>query len=282
MTLIQVARRLPPPLRNLLNSGALRGLVRPLKRRSFAMSYYAKPLGLINRWAWLDTEDSNFYYTLTSLNRDQLVHIVASVAQQPYSQVAAYFEELESDAELRTHIAQGIVSANYGRDIRINYGRRVGWYAFVRCLKPKIIVETGVDHGVGACVLTSALLRNAAEGFPGRYYGTEIRTEAGRLLSGKYASVGQILYDDSITSLKKLQGPIDLFINDSDHSSEYEYQEYLTVAEKLAPNAVILGDNSHVTDKLSRFSQERNRRFIFFAEKPEDHWYPGAGIGISF
>ena len=53
------------------------------------------------------------------------------------------------------------------------------------------------------------------------------------------------------------------------------------IFEKLSKNAVILGDNSHVTDKLSIFSKERNRRFYFFKEEPLNHWYPGAGIGIS-
>jgi hypothetical protein len=83
----------------------------------------------------------------------------------------------------------------------------------VRVLKPKIVVETGVDHGVGSCVLASALLRNIAEGHLGKYYGTEIRREAGHLFCGKYATAGEILYDDSIVSLKKIPEKIDLFVN---------------------------------------------------------------------
>ena len=170
----------------------------------------------------------------------------------------------------------------YGSDIEINYGRRLGWYTFVRVLKPRIVVETGVDHGVGSCVLASALLRNISEGYAGKYYGTEIRSEAGQFFTGKYAAAGKILYDDSIESLKNLDEKIDLFVNDSDHSSEYEFREYLTIAEKLSCRSVILGDNAHVTDCLSRFSREVGRNFIFFAEKPDLHWYPGAGIGISY
>ena len=57
-------------------------------------------------------------------------------------------------------------------------------------MKPKVVVETGVDHGIGSCILCAALLRNTKEGEGGRYYGTEIRTEAGRLLSGIYAEIG--------------------------------------------------------------------------------------------
>lgn len=75
---------------------------------------------------------------------------------------------------------------------------------------------------------------------------------------------------------------MDLFINDSDHSSDYEYKEYQVIRDKLSSNAVILGDNSHVTESLSRFSHESGRQFLFFKEIPANHWYPGAGIGISF
>ncbi len=105
---------------------------------------------------------------------------------------------------------------------------------------------------------------------------------AGQLFSGKYATVGKILYDDSITSLKSLEEEIDLFVNDSDHSGEYEYQEYLTIADKLSIKGFILGDNAHATNSLSRFSREQGRKFVFFAEKPEGHWYPGAGVGVSY
>jgi hypothetical protein len=277
-----LARRSPKSVKRLARSIGMGRIVRILRRRAFAMSFYSETLRTIKRWYWADTEDFNFYYQLTPLNRDQLAQLIAVISGQTYATIVGYFEELETDQELRQHMEQGIITAEYGSEIKINFGRRLGWYAFVRCMRPKVIVETGVDHGIGSCVLTSALLRNGDEGFPGHYYGTDIRPEAGALLSGKYASTGRILYGDSIASLRQLTDPIDLFINDSDHSSEYEYQEYLTVAEKLSSNAIILGDNSHLTDRLSRFSQERNRKFIFFAEKPLNHWYPGAGIGISF
>jgi hypothetical protein len=82
--------------------------------------------------------------------------------------------------------------------------------------------------------------------------------------------------------LISLEERIDLFINDSDHSAEYEYREYRAVASRLAPSAIILGDNAHVTDKLALFARETGRHFIFFREEPKDHWYPGAGIGVCF
>jgi len=86
----------------------------------------------------------------------------------------------------------------------------------------------------------------------------------------------------SISSLLAFTTKIDLFINDSDHSADYEYNEYSTIKDLIDENSIILGDNSHCTNKLSQFSLENSRDFIFFNEVPLNHWYPGAGIGISY
>ena len=75
---------------------------------------------------------------------------------------------------------------------------------------------------------------------------------------------------------------MDLFINDSDHSAEYEAREYHTIASKLSDRAVILGDNAHATTSLYDFAMRTNRRFLFFKEEPKGHWYRGAGIGSAF
>lgn len=131
-------------------------------------------------------------------------------------------------------------------------------------------------------MLCAALLRNAAEGSPGRYYGTDIDLGAGLLFCEPYRSPGEILYGDSIETLSSLRETVDLFINDSDHSAEYEGREYRIIAPKLAERAIVVGDNAHVTDELVKFSAETGRSFLFFREQPADHWYLGAGIGLSF
>lgn len=227
------------------------------------------------------TENSNYYYDITELNKEHLSHLIAHVTKGSPKVIVGYFEELEQDQALRNHIEAGLSA--YGQDIaEIHYGRRLGWYALIRELKPNLVLETGVHQGVGACVIASALLKNISEGYSGHYLGTDIDPNAGMLLTGKYQSVGEILYGDSVESLKKVDSKIDVFINDSDHDPEYEAIEYDTIASKLSQKSVILGDNSHVTDKLSQFSLMNSREFIFFSEKPKNHWYPGAGIGISY
>lgn len=247
-------------------------------------SYYRKRvLNIVSTTFRRPNELSNFTYDLTSRSLTELAHVVAVASGRPFAEILGFVTEVQDDAKLHNTLYEGLRQRGYASDAIANpFGRRAGWYAFVRALKPRVVVETGVDRGHGSLVLCAALLANAAEGIPGRYYGTDIDPQAGWLLRGEYAKVGKILYGDSIKSLEALNETVDLFINDSDHSAEYEYREYQTIASKLSRNAVILGDNAHVTDKLARYSAESNRSFLFFKEEPKDHWYPGAGIGISF
>ena len=257
-------------------------LNRVFNRFNFARSYYRKNLKLILRWSFRDTEDSNFYYRLTKRNDLHLVSMISHITGVNVDKVQSYLTELEEDTDLKTDIQRNLISVGYGQDIVVEFGRRVGWYVLARILKPKVIVETGVSHGVGALVLTSALLRNRSEGFEGLYFGTDIDLSAGKLLQGKYKEVGKMLFGDSLETLRHFPHEIDFFVNDSDHSEKYESSEYEVVSLKLSKNSIILGDNAHSTDALFEFSLKNGRDFIFFKEIPDNHWYPGAGIGISF
>lgn len=255
-----------------------------LNRISYATTYYNKKYYQILKWGVSSKEDTNYTYSLTSKNILYLVHNISIITNVDYKKVLGYINEIEEDDYLKKFIIESTKKSPYKKtaDLKVHFGRRLGWYAFARILKPKIIVETGVDKGLGSVVLCAALLRNQEEGYFGRYYGTDINPRAGYLLTDKYKQVGEILYGDSIETLRKFDKHIDLFINDSAHSEEYEYQEYLTIKDKIDDETVILGDNSHCTDKLALFSNENNRNFLFFGEEPLNHWYPGAGIGISF
>jgi predicted O-methyltransferase YrrM len=263
-------------------------LRRPLRLSYLSVTlfnwYFRPKIALLVRKTFGTGEDTNFTYDLTQKNLRYLAHTIALVTDQSADKIAGYILEAREDTALKAHLnstlrAHGLPSRE---DVDNLFGRRLGWYALVRALRPRIVVETGVDKGHGSILLCAALLRNAAEGHAGEYFGLDIAPTAGWLLSGEYARTGKILYGDSLRSLENFEEPIDMFINDSDHSADYESREYQTVQSKLAPGAIVLGDNSHATDRLCKFSEETGRRFIFFREEPADHWYPGAGIGISF
>lgn len=243
-----------------------------------------KPLGTAVRWLFTSRETTNFTYDLELDSKRYLASMIADVTAKPHSEILGYIAELENDPDLREHIVSETAASDFSHiaDANACFGRRIGWYAFVRALKPKVVVETGVDKGLGACVLTAALMRNRQEGFKGRYFGTDINSAAGYLLSGPYAELGTILYGDSIESLRKIEEQIDLFINDSDHSADYEAEEYEVIEDKLSEQAVIIGDNAHISNRLLEFALKTERHFLYYQEKPVNHWYPGAGIGAAF
>jgi hypothetical protein len=253
-------------------------------RALYVAKYYWPRLRSGAAWLAESRETSNFTFDLTPRNEAHLVQLLALVLGRRAEEVAGYIDELQRDGALRDAIADQLklLGRRGSYDPVARFGRRVGWYALVRAMKPKVVIETGVEKGIGAMVLCAALLRNSQEGHQGRYYGTDIDRGAGLLFCEPYRSMGEILYGDSIEMLSVLDVTVDIFINDSDHSAEYEAREYRLVSPKLAKDAVIIGDNAHVTDELLKFSRESDRKFLFFREEPDNHWYLGAGIGISF
>lgn len=255
-----------------------------LRRIYHASKYFNGKYWEILKWGFRSKEDTNYTFELDDTNLAYLAQTIAHVTNQELTAVQGFINEAINDKDLSEHILRETAASEfkYYADREVNFGRRLGWYAVARAMKPRLVIETGVDKGLGSVLLCAALLKNKSEGFDGKYYGTEIDPRAGYLLKGKYSEIGRVLYGDSIESLLKLNETIDLFINDSDHSAEYEYKEYLTIKDKITDRSIILGDNSHCTDKLSVFSKETGRDFLFFQEKPKNHWYPGAGIGISF
>lgn len=274
-------------LKELIKRSPFFGAAKVPYRLYTAMRYYADPLKSIALWTFRSRELANFTYDLTEVNKSYLAALVSAVAGCQMPEAEAYLAEAESDDALRNHIIEETKRSKLDRDAdaEVRFGRRLGWYAFVRATKPKLVIETGVDKGLGSCLLCAALMRNAAEGSPGRYIGTDINPNAGYLLAPPYSDFGEIVFGDSLESLRTLcsdGATIDMFINDSDHSAAYEAREYQLVDGNLSRDAIILGDNSHSTAELWKHAKATGRAFLFFREEPRDHWYPGAGIGIAY
>ena len=255
-----------------------------LPRARYMIRYFSWRIKPAFRLLFTSREITNFTYDLNERGKIHMAHAVSIASGCSPANARKWIDELAGDEELRAFVVNSVRNSS-GRlvsDARAGYGRRLGWYALVRATKPNLVVETGVDKGLGSLVLCAALRRNAYEGTTGRYLGTDINPAAGELLGGPFAEFGSIAYGDSLASLEKLTQPVDIFINDSDHSADYERKEYELMASRLSPKAIIVADNAHVTDELANFSSLTGRRFIAVREIPRDHWYLGATTGISF
>ena len=224
-------------------------------------------------------EYTNFTYELTPLNREHLAWFVADVAGITTDQAREFMAELDDDADFASHVAT-TTAAHERRglaDTTVHLHKRLGWYALVRALRPEHIVETGTDKGLGSIALAAGLLRNGR----GRLTTFDVNPDSGYLISGRYADVVTRVVGDSLAGVRSLDGPVDYFLHDSLHTWEHEWGEFEAVAPKLSSGAVVLSDNAHVSDALPRWAEATGRKFSYFQERPLDHWYPGAGIGIA-
>ena len=246
--------------------------------------YDARLVGRSVRWLFTSREHHNFTYDLTERNRAHLAWYLASIMDAPAERFRAWIDEVEQDAELRATLSHGTAMSDRrglaDRDVR--YGRRIAWYACVRALKPKHVVETGIDKGLGSCLIAAALRRNASEGHPGRLSALDINPDAGYLVQNPYREYVDIVCGDSLTTIPALTTPVDLFIHDSWHSVEHEAAEFASIEEKLSDDALLISDNAAETDVLLHLAERTGRRFLYFQEMPSRHWFPGDGTGIAW
>lgn len=255
------------------------------KRLARVARHDARVLATSARWLLTSREHHNYTYDLTTLSRHHLAWYVSLVCDVPVRRVRDWFAEIEGDEKLRRHIETATATASRRglADRHVRYARRIGWYAIVRARTPRHVVETGVDKGLGSCVLAAALLRNAAEGHPGRLTSLDINPEAGYLARATpWAEVVDLVIGDSVTSIRALDRPVDLFLHDSDHSRIHERSEFAAVEPHLAPGALLLTDNVTATNVLAEHAERTGRRFLAYRETPARHWYPGDGIGAAW
>jgi predicted O-methyltransferase YrrM len=250
-------------------------------RLRIALSYYTPQLAKSLLWVGRSRELSNFSYRYTPRNLEFLAHTLSVVTDRPAAEVRAYLAEPSADVAMHRALADrrgmGADAALMDNDIRL--GRQLAWYALVRLLRPRLVVETGVGHGLSGVLVCHALRRNAASGASGTYVGVDLDPGAGVLLGDRYGDVARVITGDSRAVLGTLGDPIDIFISDSHVSPEVEYAECVAVAPTLAPGAIVA---TTVSDRLPQFAEETGRRCVVFREEPEDHWYPGAWIGFAY
>lgn len=253
-------------------------------RFAMAVSSELHQFRKIVQWTIKSRETTNFSYDLSDRNKQYLAWFVSVVTQSDKNQVVRYFTEFENDSGLRSHVRNVTATAKSGwkLDREPRFGRRLGWYAIVRINKPQVVVESGTDKGLGSVVIAAALRRNAEEGSPGHLYTVDINPRAGQLINDAYSTWITFVNNDSLAALRQFTQAIDMFVNDSDHSEEYEAQEYEIVSCLLSPKGFVIGDNAHCTQRLAEFAEHTNRRFLFFKEEPTEHWYPGGGIGVAY
>ena len=272
-------------LRRFLRNTALGRIVMiPFRFVLIALPYLLRQAGRTIKWAFASKEYYNHTYHLTKLNQQYLSNYIAVVCGHDVNVIDRYIDELANDAALRELLIRRTNESRdrHNSDAEPRYNRRLGWYALLRATKPRVVVETGIDRGLGTVVMAAALKRNSEEGFPGLVYATDIVPDVGHLLAEPYKSFCRELIGDSVESLKKFDQLVDVFLHDSDHRPEYEWAEFIAIEPRLHASSIVLSDNSQQSPKLREFAARIGQSFLYFQDTPRDHWWPGDGIGAVF
>jgi hypothetical protein len=221
-------------------------------------------------------EYTNLTYEIE--NVDELVDFLARKLDRAHDEIAGYVGEPESDAGFLGELSQALASRP-DRNPAPHFGRRLGWYAIVRALRPDVVVETGVHDGLGSALLLQALERNGH----GRLLGFDIDPASGWLvphnLRDRYALV---LGDLRETLPHTLAGHrVGVFVHDSLHTYEHERFELELALGSAADRIALVSDNAHATTALADVCREHGLDYGLFRERPRDHFYPGAGLGLG-
>lgn len=238
------------------------------------------------RYALVSKETATFTYNLSPENETYLMNLTAQVTKKDISTIERYFKELKEDLELKETILHQISRSSFKKkkDKRCDYGNKLALYAIVRTLKPKTIVENGVEAGFTSIVVCEAVRKNKAEGFNGKFIGLDINENAGFLVKSesKYNSFSEFKCGDAIESLKSLDSKVDFYFSDGFRSYQYEQNEFSALRDKLNENAVVITNKATFSKALFELSQQLDKNYSFFKEQPAGHWYEGAGIGIMY
>jgi len=249
--------------------------------------FYIASLGILKQyrnvpaWLWNSRELTNFTYEYSCLNAMAAIETISVVSRTSRIALNGYFSELASDISLKKHVYDTSRTNEFRfTDKHVKYGRRLLFYLLTRSLKPKIVVEAGVDKGLGACTIGAALQKNSDEGSKGHYIGLDVDPDKGFLFRRPYDAHGEIIHGDSIEYLKSTSHTIDLFFHETSSDPDHTKRQLEALEPRLSATSVV--SSCWYTKEFLDFAIRTNRHCLVFRESPVNHWYPGSEIPFAF
>jgi len=192
---------------------------------------------------------SNFYPA--SISRTDEIMFCCQLLGCAEATVEQAFSELEQDKPFVEQISKRYERQRPDSPIAFSIGRFKVWYAIVRTLKPNVVLETGVHDGLSSTLILRAMALNRR----GCLLSIDLPSldlpihvdGPGWLVPEELKSRWSLNIGDSRLLLPRLSrehAPIDLFIHDSDHSSEFQNFEYRTVRPFLSTTGLLLTDDA--------------------------------------
>ena len=232
------------------------------------------------KWILFGKDISNFVYEIentseiiktcnliTDIDKNILTDVLNEINPQDQD-----FKKFFSDEYFKKHGTKNI------------FGRRMAWYILARTVKPNLVIESGVDKGLGSGLLCYAQFKNNLElnkNF--KYIGIDIvkKNESYFNFHNDTFNNFEFFFENSINFLEKfnLEDKI-LYISDAEHNYDFEIKEYNLITKYFKKGSLIISDNN--SGSLKDFSKKHNKKLIQFEEKSKNFWYKGAITNISY
>jgi hypothetical protein len=242
-----------------------------------------RPVSLRTRLGYVLFSPEVGDYTYELANEDELVALLADAIGHPVEELAAYAAETKGNARLEAALSRR-VHKRWDMKRRVSFGRNMGWYVLVRALKPRLVVETGIKHGVGSLALLLALERNAADGDEGRLISFDIDPASGWIVPEDLRSRWTIVLEPTEEGLEPVlerEGPADIFVHDTPPDYDREVTELDIALPRMRAPWVILSGNGANTPALPELAEKHGLRYLHFQPRAADHWYDSLGLGVA-
>lgn len=242
-----------------------------------------QPLLNVLPWAVASREYTNFSYETTDVSRAGLCGMVAVIANADIRTVAAFADELRSNAELAEHVRADHADSDrkWASDPQFRPGRPMLSYLLVRALKSGFVVEAGVDKGLGAVVICEALHRNAAEGYTGDYIGIESNPLQRSSIYSRFPHKrGEIRHGNSPDVIRTIARKIDLFVHDTTPDPEHVGAQLAALQGHIAERGVLA--SAWAVPQFVEYAARNGKRVLMHKDEPARHWYPGSRLIAVF
>jgi Methyltransferase domain len=227
-----------------------------------------------------DPEPHNFTYEIA--NEDDLAYWVQAVARTDEGVARARVREPASDAELHARLRRATSGRWRWSKRSPPFGKRLGWYALVRLLRPNLVVETGVHDGLGSLLLLRALERNLEEGHAGHLVSFDVNPSAGWLVgSHPHWTLRLEASEQGLPRVLDSGREIGMFIYDGWHSYDSERAELEAVLPHLGPTGVLLSDDAQVTGALAAVCEAHGLEYLTVNLIPRKHFHPGSTLAAG-
>jgi hypothetical protein len=234
-------------------------------------------------WAFASREYTNFSYETTWVSQMGLCGMVAVIANTDIQSVAAFADELLSNAELADHVRADHAHSDrkWSSDPQFRPGRQMLHYLIVRALKSGFVVEAGVDKGLGAAIICEALHRNAAEGHPGDYLGIENNPLQRSSIYARFPHKrGEIRHGNSADVIRTIPGKIDLFVHETTTDPVHVSAQLEALQGHMSEHSVFT--SPWLIPQFVEYAARNGKRLLTHKDEPARHWYSGARSLVLF